>query len=66
MKSSLVLTSLIMAGAVSFPAAGAAQTFGLGVGQRFPELVLPDLEGEPLSVTSFRGRKLALHVWASW
>jgi hypothetical protein len=37
------------------------------VGEPFPHLVLPSLEdGSPLSVTSFRGKKLVLHIWASW
>ena len=37
------------------------------VGEAFPSLVLPSLEtGEPASVADYRGRKLVLHVWASW
>ena len=40
---------------------------GFQVGDRFPDLVLPALDdGRPLSIASFRGRKLVLHVWASW
>lgn len=36
-------------------------------GDQFPELVLPDLEtGAPRSITEFRGRKLLIHVFASW
>ncbi|NIM00713.1 MAG: hypothetical protein GTN89_07315 [Acidobacteria bacterium] len=36
-------------------------------GQSFPALVLPSLEsGEPLSIADFRGRKVVLHVFASW
>jgi hypothetical protein len=36
-------------------------------GNKFPELVLPSIEdGRPLSVTGFRGRRLLLHVFASW
>ncbi|MEM1179508.1 MAG: hypothetical protein AAGM22_14265 [Acidobacteriota bacterium] len=38
----------------------------LDVGDPFPELILPTLDGDPLSVASFRGQKVALHVWASW
>ena len=30
------------------------------------DLVLPSLDGESLSVASFRGKKLILHVFASW
>ena len=40
---------------------------GLDVGDQFPEIVLPNLsDGEPLSMTAFRGQKVALHIWASW
>ncbi len=38
----------------------------LEVGQPFPEIVLPSLGGEPMSISSFRGTKVAMHVWASW
>lgn len=44
-----------------------ADRVGFEVGDRFPEVVLPSLaDGTPLSIASFRGRKLVLHVWASW
>ncbi len=37
------------------------------VGQPFPELVLPRLGGgSPASIAEFRGRRLMLHVFASW
>jgi len=40
---------------------------GLEVGKRFPEIRFPLLEGGGLSsVAAFRGRKLVLHIWASW
>lgn len=48
---------------------GAAPTPGLpaGVGERFPDLVLPSVEtGEPLSLDGFGGGPLLLHVFASW
>jgi len=33
----------------------------------FPELFLPSLDdGRPVSIASFRGQKLVLHVFASW
>ncbi len=36
-------------------------------GQAFPALVLPSLDdGKPLSIADFHGRKIALHVFASW
>ena len=37
------------------------------VGQPFPALALPALEdGSPRSIADFRGKKLILHVFASW
>ena len=37
------------------------------VGQAFPDLVLPSLEdGRPMSLADFRGKKVILHVFASW
>jgi hypothetical protein len=31
-----------------------------------PELELPDLDGNPFSLSSLRGRKVLLVAWASW
>lgn len=33
---------------------------------RFPELTLPDLEGQPFSFSSLLGRKVVMVAWASW
>ena len=33
---------------------------------RFPELTLPDLDGEPFSFSSLLGRKVVMVAWASW
>ena len=39
----------------------------LEVGQPFPEITLPSAkDGTPMSIASFRGKKLILHVFASW
>ncbi len=56
-----VLLSLI----VTAPAS--AEEVDLREGQPFPEIFLPTLSGDGLkSVSSFRGKKLVLHVFASW
>ena len=40
---------------------------GFEVGKPFPTLAFPSLEdGHPRSITEFRGKKLILHVFASW
>jgi len=41
-------------------------TAAIAVGQPFPEIVLPTLAGEPLSIAALRGHKVILHVFASW
>lgn len=40
---------------------------GFRVGEPFPAISLPTLEdGELRSIADFRGRKVILHVFASW
>jgi hypothetical protein len=37
------------------------------VGQAFPDIVLPSLsDGHPSSLSQFRGKKVLLHIFASW
>ena len=56
-----MLLSLLVA------APAGAQEVNLREGQPFPEIFLPTLTGDGLrSVSSFRGKKLVLHVFASW
>jgi hypothetical protein len=31
-----------------------------------PDLVLPDLNGDPFVLSSLRGQKVVLMAWASW
>jgi peroxiredoxin len=38
----------------------------VNVGDAIPEIVLPDLDGKPVSLSSFAGRKLLIFMWASW
>ena len=39
----------------------------LKVGQPFPDIAFPSAEdGAPMSIASFRGQKVILHVFASW
>lgn len=32
----------------------------------WPGFYLPDLDGKPLSVQDYRGKKVVLHIFASW
>ena len=36
------------------------------IGDTIPEIVLPDLDGRPVSLASFAGHKLLIFMWASW
>jgi hypothetical protein len=48
-------------------ARGQMPSHSFEVGSPFPTLSLPSLDdGRPASVADFRGRKLILHVFASW
>ena len=55
-------------------AAGSTWVLGTGADQRAealqslqaPDFTLPDLQGQPHSLSQYRGRKLLLVTWASW
>jgi peroxiredoxin len=36
------------------------------IGKQAPDLALPDVNGHPVSLTSFRGKYLLVDFWASW
>jgi peroxiredoxin len=36
------------------------------VGETVPDIVLPGLDGNPVELSSFRGKKLLVFMWASW
>ena len=39
----------------------------LEIGQPFPDIAFPSMEDRsPMSIASFRGKKVILHVFASW
>jgi len=69
--SQMFLAAAVMLAAVAAlmgsgqPAARPAGPFE--VGRPFPLLALPDVaDGRPRSIADFRGRKIILHVFASW
>lgn len=63
MRASTLLSTLFTCAAMAALPTSAAD---LDIGEPFPEWVLPSLAGEPMSIASFRGQKVALHVFASW
>ena len=59
--------ALAMTVSVALGAGASAQSPQFEVGQPFPEIVLPSLEdGRPTSIADYRGKKVILHVFASW
>lgn len=62
MRSQFLFGTLLTAAMATLPATAA----DLEVGQPFPDIVLPSTDGKPMSIASFRGQKVALHVFASW
>jgi peroxiredoxin len=36
------------------------------VGKKVPDLTLPDVNGKPVSISSFRGQYILIDFWASW
>jgi len=38
----------------------------LWLGKKAPDLTLPDLNGKPVSISSFKGKYLLVDFWASW
>jgi len=63
-----IMTCLLLGLAIgSSAAAGSSKSYSFEVGSPFPVIALPSLDNDkPLSVKDFRGRKLVLHIWASW
>jgi peroxiredoxin len=39
---------------------------GSWIGKQAPDLALPDINGHPIPLTSFRGKYLLVDFWASW
>ena len=64
-RISTIAAGMLFSLLVAAPAS--AEEADLREGQPFPEIFLPTLSGDGLkSVSSFRGKKLVVHVFASW
>ena len=63
----LVTSLLTVVGGSALPATLLAAELPFRVGEPATGLKLPSIEdGRDMSISDFRGRKLMLHVWASW
>jgi len=62
-----VLLGLTVAASISSAQVPASPSSGFEIGQPFPTMAFPGIEdGQPRSITEFRGQKLILHIFASW
>jgi hypothetical protein len=57
---------VVQAGDVWALGAGADQRNDALAGLRAPDFTLPDLDGEPHTLSALRGKKVFLCTWASW
>jgi hypothetical protein len=59
--------SVLLAGGLGAALLGSGGTVGPQPGEAYPTTVLPSLaDGRPLSIASFRGKKVLLLQFASW
>ena len=36
------------------------------VGEEAPDFTLPSLDGKPVSLSDYRGKRVVVFMWASW
>ena len=67
MRASMLTLAALAMLMTAAPAAAQLPPPGLEVGQRFPAVALPTLDGDRrLSIDDFRGSKVLVAVFASW
>ncbi len=65
--ASVVSLALLIGATSVVPAYGQRVASRFQSGQPFPTIAFPSLEeGTPASIADYRGKKLLLHVFASW
>jgi hypothetical protein len=61
------MRSIILAAIASVSLSASAAAFDLSPGAPFPEISLPQTKGGELAnISAFHGKKLMLHLFASW
>lgn len=67
MSSVIAIAAAVGATLALMVSGAAAQTPRIEEGRPFPDLILPSMaDGSPMSLADFRGKKVVLHVFASW
>ncbi len=41
-------------------------TAAIAKGDPMPEVVLPDMDGSPVALSAYRGKRVIMYTWASW
>ena len=66
-RPAAIVWSLLLISGTGVKVQGQLPSSGFEVDQPFPAIAFPTLEdGRPASLADFRGKKLLLHVFASW
>lgn len=69
MQKYLFISLILISAFLSFPDNASAQTpreTGLQIGEILPDLTLNNPEGNPMSVSDYRGKIVLVDFWASW
>jgi len=64
MRNLILVTALSLFLAFTYTAE--AQTIGLEVGNRAPEIKLPDLKGDTVALSSLKGKLVLVDFWGTW
>ena len=67
MNARYKVIALAITVSVALGAGASAQSPQFEVGSPFPDIALPSLEDDrPSSIADYRGKKVILHIFASW
>ena len=64
--SAIILTSVLFSGSVAGCSTGSEPSQNPQLENLAPDFQLPDLDGQTVSLSDFRGRPVLLNFWASW
>ena len=65
MKRTFFLTALALVSALNFSFLQEAKV-GLNIGDKAPEINLPDANGKMIPLSSLKGKMVLIDFWASW